>query len=292
MAIGAPSRQFSPTCGRLHLTSVLHGGDLAAGGTHPADRTTAPDGILFYNLSVPATTPARLASMLLLTTASLVAQTATPDTSRVTCGDKPPLTSRTVRSNVFVSPDSKHRAYVEVEALALSTGKAGAVGLSCVNNSRLFVAAEGRDFKLIFLAEPSDQETGNSLRLVDWSPDGRRLLIELAQWQYDSVGANRSILLYDSRYGTFQQPDLARALNKQFGTECSLDLHVAGFSAEGRIVLEAEPLSPEEEEVLAIPTCSHKKATYEMDRTTEALTALPQLPKLQHYAKTEPPPAK
>jgi hypothetical protein len=242
-------------------------------------------------------------SLLLLLTAGIGttswAQTATPppapentpkatDAALVTCGERPPFASHTVRGETLTAPDGKHRAYVEVEANALHPQRpAGYTGPMCVNNARLFVASENEDFKIRFLQEPADVANGNSLRLVDWSPDGRRLLAEPAEWQYEQPGVTHGVLLFDTRYGTFQQPDMAHALAKAYGHECSLDLHVLGFGAQAKIVLEADPLSPEEEEVLGIPSCSKKKTYFEMDRTTETLVAVPDLPRLQHNAKPE-----
>lgn len=214
------------------------------------------------------------------------------DISHVTCGEKPPFFSRVVRSETMVAPDGRRRAYTEVEARALYPQRPpGYSGPLCVNNSRLFLA-EGPDFKIVFLQEPSDQETGNSLRPVDWSADSRRLLLELAEWQYETPAVTRSLLIYDSRNGTFQQPDLAQVFRKQFRIDCSLDIHLTGFTPEGKIVFETQPLSPEEEEVLSLPSCARKKETYEMDRTTETIIGLPNPPKLQRNAKVEPPPAK
>lgn len=249
--------------------------------------------MLFYNPTVPST----LASvgLVLIAAGSLLGQnnppaassSATPDTSYVTCGQKPPFATRIVRSDTFVSPDGKRRAYAEVEAKALYPQRPpGYSGPLCVNNSRLF-ASEGQDFKIVFLQEPSDQETGNSLRPVDWSADSRRLLLELAEWQYETPSISRSILLYDARNGTFQQPDMMHIFRKQFGIECSLNIHVLGFTGEGKIAFETQPLTPEEEEVLALPSCARKKETYEMDRSTETIIALPGPPKLQHNAKIE-----
>lgn len=206
----------------------------------------------------------------------------------ITCGEKPPLTSHTVKGNVLVAPDQKHRAYAEVETTALHPQRpAGYTGPLCVNNSRLFIAGDAADFKLRFLQEPADVESGNSLRLVDWSADSRRLLAELAEWQYDQPGATRSVLLYDSRYGTFQLPDLARALAKAYSHDCSFNFRVMGFGAQGAIVLEGEPLSPEEEEVLGVSSCAKKRTFFELDRATENMVSLPEMPKLQHNAKSE-----
>jgi hypothetical protein len=211
------------------------------------------------------------------------------DSAIVTCGDHPPYASRTARGDTLVAPDGKQRAYAEVEATALHAHRsAGYTGPLCVNNSRLFFSADNGDFKIRFLQEPADVDNGNSLRLVDWSPDSHRLLAELAEWQYEQPGVTRSVLLYDVRYGTFQQPDLIRALAKAYGRECSLNLHVLGFDTQGKILLEAQALTPEEEEVAGVSSCTRKKTYYALDRTMETLVSLPELPPLQHNAKVEP----
>jgi hypothetical protein len=210
------------------------------------------------------------------------------DPQLVTCGEKVPFTSRTVHGNVLAAPDQKHRAYTEVEATALYPQRpSGYAGPLCVNNSRLFVARDTGDFKLRFLQEPADVENGNSLRLIDWSADSRRLLAEISHWQYEQPGSNRDVLLFDSRVGTFQQPDLARSLAKTYGHECSMNLRVLGFGTQGAIVLEAQPLTPEEEEVSGVSSCAKKRTFLEMDRATENLVSVPEMPKVQHNAKVE-----
>lgn len=206
----------------------------------------------------------------------------------VTCGEKPPLASRTVRGNTLVAPDQKHRAYAEVEATALYPQRpSGYAGPLCVNNSRLFVASETGEFKLKFLQEPADVENGNFLRLIDWSPDSRRLLAEVTEWQYEQPGSNNGVLLYDSRIGSFQQPDLQRSLAKTYGHDCTMNVRVLGFGGQGAIVLEGQPLSPEEEEVSGTSSCAKKRTFFELDRTTESLVSVPEMPKVQHNAKME-----
>ncbi|HVO62971.1 MAG TPA: hypothetical protein VMT53_18725 [Terriglobales bacterium] len=208
------------------------------------------------------------------------------DTSYVTCGEKA-ATSRTVSSDIFVAPDGKRPAYTRVVANSVS-GQLNPARISrvCVNNSLLFVKSEA-DFDLVFLQEASDTETGNSLQIVDWSADSHRLLLELAQWQYDSPGVTRSVLVYQAELGVFQQPDLSRAFRKQFGIDCSLNVHVAGFTAEGKIVIDTQPMTPEEEEVLAIPSCSPKKAQWILNPASESIAPLPEGAKLVHNAKME-----
>jgi hypothetical protein len=209
------------------------------------------------------------------------------DTSYVTCGDKAAI-SRTVSSDIFVSPDGKRRAYTRVVATAVS----GQVNPErsfrmCVNNSSLFVSSNGDAFDFVFLQEASDIETGNSLHIIDWSADSRRLLLELAQWQYDSPGVTRSPVVYQAEPGVFQQPDLSRSFHKEFGIDCSLDVHVAGFSSEGKIVIDTGPMSPEDEEVLAIPSCSRKKSQWVLNASSESIAALPENAKIVHNAKIE-----
>ena len=210
------------------------------------------------------------------------------DSDLVTCGEHPPYASRTVKSDILVAPDGKHKAYAEVEATALYPQRSpGYSGPLCVNNSRLFVAGDNGEFKLRFMQEPADVENGNSLRLIDWSADGRRMLAEVAEWQYEQPGVVHSILLYDSRYGTFQQPEFAHLLAKTYDHDCSLDFRVLGFGVQGKIVLEGSPLSPEEEEIQGVSTCVKKKTYFELDRATEALVSVPEVPKVQHNAKSE-----
>ncbi len=149
------------------------------------------------------------------------------------------------------------------------------------------MASDAGGFKLRFLQEPEDVENGNFLRLIDWSSDSRRLLAEVSEWQYEQPGTNRSVLVYDSRFGTFQQPDLARSLAKTYGHDCSMNLRVLGFGTQGAIVIEGQPLTPEEEEVSGASSCTKKRTFFEMDRATENMVSVPEMPKIQHNARME-----
>jgi hypothetical protein len=154
----------------------------------------------------------------------------------------------------------------------------------------LFVAGEDGQFKLVFLEEPTDAEAGNSVRIVDWSDDGRYILVELAHWQYEAPGVTRSPMIYDTLWKVFQQPDMAHVLDKHFGVQCEADVRVLGFLPETKVALETKPLSPEAEEVLGIQSCSKKKSEWVLTVGSESLAPLTEAAKIQHYAKTEPPP--
>lgn len=266
---------------------------------HPnTDEYLSPAGPVVYNCAMWTVCAGLLCWILLCFAPALCAQNnpaaslKSNDTSYVTCGDKAAI-SRTVTSDIFVSPDDKRRAYTRVVAHAVA-GQANPerTSATCVNNSSLFVGSNGSPFDLVFLQEATDIESGNSLEIVDWSADGRRLLLELAQWQYDSPGVTRSPLVYQAEVGVFQQPDLSRSFRKHFGIDCSLEVRVAGYSADGKIVIETTPLTPEEEEVLAIPSCSRKKNQWVLTVSSESITPLPENPKIVRNAKLEPPPEK
>ena len=212
------------------------------------------------------------------------------DTSYVTCRNKAAI-SRTVTSDMVVSPDGERRAYTRVIANSVAGEMSAHRSFRmCVNHSMLFVKSDTDSFDLVFLQEATDTENGNSLQIVDWSADSHRLLMELAQWQYDSPGVTRSPLIYQAELGVFQQPDLSRAFHKQFGIECSLDVHVMGYSSDGKIVIATEPMTPEEEEVLAIPSCSPKKAQWILSPESESIAPLPETAKVVRNAKVEAPP--
>ena len=142
---------------------------------------------------------------------------------------------------------------------------------------KLFVADAG-DFKLRFLQEPADVETGNLLRVLDWSADSRRLLVELAEWQNEQPGVSRGVLIYDSKNGTFQQPEMAHILAKTYSRDCSLNLRVMGFSAQGAIVLEGQPLSPEEEEIQGMSSCAKKRTFFSLIAPPRTWSPLPKCP--------------
>jgi len=209
----------------------------------------------------------------------------------VSCLD-PPLGTKTVRSDGLVAPDGKTQAYVEVESRAIAPDKTILNLPRCANTSRLSLREGSVNYRLIYLESPFDQEAGNGLRLVDWSADSRRLLIERARWQFETEDETHGVLLYDAHTGLFQEPDLDHITRKLFDAKCALNTHVLGFAADGKILLEAHPLTPEEEEVQAVQSCVKKATRWKLAPASEKLEPVESATPVQKYGKVHPPEAK
>jgi len=148
-------------------------------------------------------------------------------------------------SPILVSPDGANQSFARVTASG------------CKNESKIFLRDRRfGDYKQIFLQEPKEEMLGNGVRLVDWSPDGRYLLIEEILWQYGSdADVDKKVLLYDARKGKFVQPDFNVVL-KGLPKGCYADVRARGFSFDQKIMVEAtvhpyyeidedEPINPD-----------------------------------------------
>jgi hypothetical protein len=167
------------------------------------------------------------------------------DTKFVSCFSKAqPTGSYIVRSPILTSPDSLHRAYVEVEAIASRPKDEPPDSIpSCENSSRLFVAGPAdSDFKLVYSQAPPDISDGNSLKLVDWSADGTNLLMERTIWGYETEGELTDLVLFTVSSGTVTVPDLQKVLETRFGKDCSSENSLVGFTTEANVVIRVAPV--------------------------------------------------
>jgi len=167
------------------------------------------------------------------------------DTKYVSCWNKKQalIGSRLVKSPILSSPDDLHRAYVEVEAIAFQPQNAATYsGPLCENTSRLFLAGpEGAEFTLAY-SQSADFSDGNSLKIVDWSPDGMHLLMERTMWKYESEGDFTDLVLFSLSSGGVTAPELSKILEGRFGKDCSSDSSVIGFTPEGNVVILVKPV--------------------------------------------------
>jgi hypothetical protein len=165
------------------------------------------------------------------------------NTAEISCwkGSDHPI-SRLGRSPVIFS-SAGYRAYAEVKATAFSPKyQETYAGPLCENTSRLFLAGPGdAKFKLAYSQSP-DFSDGNSLTLIDWSPDGMHLLLERTSWKYESEGNYTDLVLFDPNSGAVTAPELSQILEGRFGKDCGSENSVIGFTPEGNAVILVAPL--------------------------------------------------
>jgi hypothetical protein len=167
------------------------------------------------------------------------------DTKYVSCWNKhQSLTgSRLVRSPILASRDGLHRAYVEVEATAFEPKDAANYsGPLCENTSRLFLAGPDETKFNLAYSQSVNFSDGNSLELVDWSPEGTYLLMERTQWKYESEGDYTDFLLFNVNSGAVET-DLSGILEARFGKDCSSENSAVGFTPEGSVVVAVSPVA-------------------------------------------------
>jgi hypothetical protein len=174
--------------------------------------------------------------------------------------------SHLFRSPIFSSQDGSERAYVEVEAIAFQPkDEATYTGDLCENTSRLFLAGPGDKKFRVAYSQSLDFSDGNSLNLVDWSPEGMRLLVERGQWAYESEGDYTDFILLDAKSGAVIQPDLDGFLAARFGRGCGSDNSILGFTPEGQVAVMIAPLSDPVAVMNGAKSCVERKTLLAID---------------------------
>lgn len=166
------------------------------------------------------------------------------ETEYVSCwkkGEKE-IKSRIVRSPILMSPGGVYSARVEVEAVAFKPkDEATYAGPLCFNNSTLFVEGPaGKKFKIVYSDSPKVLG-GNSIKLIDWAPDAKSLLVEAAQWEYESEGIYTEFFIFSVDLGMIAEPDLREVLAARFEKDCWSENTVLGFTATGDVIVSVKP---------------------------------------------------
>jgi len=194
------------------------------------------------------------------------------------------LGSQLVRSHVLISPGGRYRAYTEVEAVA-SKSKASS-DWDCASTSRLFVAFEDQPFRQVLVVEPSPESMGNSIGIVDWSPDGRTLLFAQGVFQWGSDFGESFVRFFDAVRGTLSDPQLIpEAFSKRTGQPCAAVIEPLGFALDGEIILTAAPFFMVGEDQPEADSCVRQKGLWLFDLGSRTWNSLPENYRVQRYGK-------
>lgn len=226
------------------------------------------------------------------------------DTAELSCWkDSDHIISRQGRSPIL-SSSSGRRAYAEVEAIAFKPAHPETyAGPLCENSIQLFFAKDKTsDFHVLLDSTTSKSDcvtiagealcAFNGIRLVDWSEDGRFLLVELVDWEYETdSGITRVPIVYDVTTGEFIRPDVYHFFDKYYWKDaskknCEFDLSAEGFSSDAHLILAAvrPPVSLTYDQVF----CFNAKQTFDFQLGINKITRLTDSYKVQRYGSWQP----
>lgn len=176
---------------------------------------------------------------------------------------------KTVQGPTFVAPRSGTAAFVRVTA--------GPNEDSCSNTSELFVKKpSGAAFIPIFVQKPAEFLRGNGMKLIDWSADGRFLLIDLIQWQHASdAPVNRSLLVFDSMNQAVITVDVSRIFAGE-PKDCLTEVRGVAFRGHSKIVVKAssQPYYEAGEEKPLNPGCPTYSRIWELSLDSPSVKKL------------------
>ena len=188
----------------------------------------------------------------------------------IDCGHERPNKSQSARSRILSSPDGMREAYAEAKARADSNG-------GCTNTSAVYVRQSGGGFELVFLQapieEPTGEEFGNGVKLVDWSKDGSKLLFDILRWNYaGDAGPGDDIWIYNAADGVLKKVPL-RTIFQKFGGGCAVSFEPLGFSAKGEVVMRFSAKQDYDVDGEMIPPkCNEKRVAWLFDPASNRLT--------------------
>lgn len=92
---------------------------------------------------------------------------------------------------------------------------------------------------MVYEVLPEPETMGNGLQAVGWSPDGRKLALNLHLWQPHSDFFDSLLLIFNTE--DWRQPEVINfhdLFTKHFGRKCTIRLvGVDGFSQEGTVLI-------------------------------------------------------
>lgn len=140
------------------------------------------------------------------------------------------FTERSARTQLAVSPNGL-RAYGEVNVSVKDK--------HCQNTTTLNVAPGiGQPFKLVY-TNHSAYSDGNGIRVIGWSPSGKKLVSDVNLWEYETDrGYSHVTVIYDSLSDSTKEiPALDEAVYHYFGPNCEFELVVTGWKTDDQILV-------------------------------------------------------
>src|SRR5258708_3125666 len=202
-------------------------------------------------------------------------------------------TGRLVGSNksvtsVLTSPDGLYRAYAESEAVASQSPSAA--NAESQNTSKLFLShPKSHNFRPVLVVKPSPEALGNSIDLVDWSPNGNRLLLAQGVWQWGSDAGGIMVRIYDAESKNLSRESFVdEVFSRHLGKNCAGVFYPVGLSSSGQVGRAAGPFFEEGEDKPVEDSCVEQKGFWLMDTSIPAVTQLPDNYTVERYAKVLP----
>jgi hypothetical protein len=197
--------------------------------------------------------------------------------------------SQLLRTPEFLSPNGRYSAYAENEAVAFKSGNSSDSSRpECENTSRLFVAdGKGKTFRQVLLLKAAPETLGNSIGLVDWSPNGRSLLLEQGVFQWGSDAGATFVRIYDADDGVFSNQEFVQGVFNKYheGKNCTAIIRAVGFSQDGNVVFSAQPYFDVGEDTPRRDSCVERKGLWLLNRTEQTVSPLPDEYKVRRYGK-------
>jgi len=191
--------------------------------------------------------------------------------------------SRAQRTSTLVSRDGRFRAYAETRAVVSSSP-----GISeCSNTSEVFVApGENGTFRVVMSIRPTPERLLNDIALVDWSPQGHRLLLSAGYWQDGSELGEAHPQVYDADSGALSGlllPD--EIFSRLVGRSCAAKFEPLGFSPNGEVVVRTLPWFEFGEDQPSADSCFKKPGLWMIGFTTGNLQPLKATYRSHRYGK-------
>jgi len=123
------------------------------------------------------------------------------------------------------------------------------------------------------IEEPTGEDFGNGVKLIDWSKDGAMLLFDVLRWNYASdAGPFDDLWIYHATHGLLQKVRLDRIF-RTFDGGCDVSFERRGFSAAGEVVLRLS--AKQGHDVggeISLPRCNEKSVAWLFDPGNQRLT--------------------